>query len=380
MPHPYQSQPDTAFWRRAVANPPAGEVDPVGPLPFALGRDDKVMTAGSCFAQHIARYLRREGFNALTTEPPHPILHPDDAAAWNYGTYTARYGNIYVPRQLVQLIRRARGEFQPAEDIWPAGDGSFIDPFRPQIQPGGFASRAEYDIDRAQHFAAVRAALDGCDVLVFTLGLTEAWRARADGAVFPLCPGVAGGAFDPGRHEFHNFTLDEIVVDMDEALALLAEGNPAARVILTVSPVPLMATATGNHVLAATTYSKAVLRVACEVLAARHPHVAYFPSYEVITGPQARGRYFADDLRSVTEAGVAAVMRLFFRHFAGHDLGAGAAAPEAPAPDAHQAEMQRLVQVACDEEALDLPAAEAAAPAGTAPPRGVLARLFGRGA
>ena len=28
------------------------------------------------------------------------------------------------------------------------------------------------------------------DVFVFTLGLTEAWVAKADGAVFPLAPGV----------------------------------------------------------------------------------------------------------------------------------------------------------------------------------------------
>lgn len=354
MTHPYASQPDRAFWRRAVARPAAEDVDPVGPLPFGLSREDAVMTAGSCFAQHIARYLRASGFNALLTEPPHPIVHPDDAAEWNYGTYTARYGNIYVPRQLVQLFQRAYGTFQPSEDVWPGEGDSLIDPFRPQIQPGGFASRAEYDADRAQHFAAVRRAFEGLDVLVFTLGLTESWVSRADGAVYPLCPGVAGGTFDPARHAFHNFTVDEIVADLREFLALLRGVNPGARVILTVSPVPLMATATDAHVLSATSYSKSVLRVACEMLATTEENLCYFPSYEVITGPQSRGRYFADDLRSIREEGVAQVMRLFFRHFAGQDLVVDTAAP-APAPDAHTAKMQHLVQVNCDEEALDVP-------------------------
>lgn len=381
--HPYQSQPDRAFWRRAVAAPATEDVDPVGPLPFALSREDAVMTAGSCFAQHIARYLRGAGFNALLTEPPHPIVNPDDAAEWNYGTYTARYGNIYVPRQLVQLFQRAHGTFSPVEDAWPGEGAALIDPFRPQIQPGGFSCREEYDADRAQHFAAVRRAFETLDVMVFTLGLTESWMSRADGAVFPLCPGVAGGTFDPDRHVFHNFTVDEIVEDLRSFLGLLREVNPAARLILTVSPVPLMATATGDHVLAATTYSKSVLRVACDMLARSEEGVAYFPSYEVITGPQARGRYFAEDLRSVREEGVAQVMRLFFRHVAGEEIAAGPAAhPATPdaAPDAHTAEMQRLVQVNCDEEALDIVPAlpDAGTEAGDAGARAVAPRRLGR--
>ena len=80
--------------------------------------------------------------------------------------------------------------------------------------------------------------------------------------------------------------------------------NPRVKVILTVSPVPLVATAEEAHVLVATTLSKSVLRVAAEVVSARGRDVAYFPSYEIITGPQARGRYFAEDLRSVTDEGV----------------------------------------------------------------------------
>jgi hypothetical protein len=44
------------------------------------------------------------------------------------------------------------------------------------------------------------------DVLVFTFGLTESWRNRADGAIFPLAPGVAGGEFHGDRYEFVNFS------------------------------------------------------------------------------------------------------------------------------------------------------------------------------
>jgi hypothetical protein len=187
---------------------------------------------------------------------------------------------------------------------------------------------------------------------VFTLGLTECWRARDDGAVYPLCPGVAGGTFAPDQHEFHNLTVRETVDDLCASINALRRINPKARVILTVSPVPLVATASGEHVLVATTYSKSVLRVAAQEVVEALEDVFYFPSYEIITGNHSRGSYFAEDLRSVTEQGVSHVMRVFFRHLAGQELD-GLQTVEDPALDVAIAEMARLVQVNCDEEALD---------------------------
>ena len=87
-----------------------------------------------------------------------------------------------------------------------------------------------------------------------------------------------------------------------------AASTPTCRVIITVSPVPLVATATDQHVLVATTYSKAVLRVAAGEVAAALPEVVYFPAYELVTGPQAPGEYYAEDKRDVTPEGVGAVM------------------------------------------------------------------------
>jgi hypothetical protein len=370
MKTPYSDLPDTAFWRRSVATPAAGEVDPVGPVPFQISASDQVMTAGSCFAQHIARYMRHCGLDPMVTEPPHPLLSPAQATRWNYGSFTARYGNIYVARQLLQLLQRAYGHFSPKEDLWRAADGSLLDPFRPQIQPGGFASQAEFTRDRQQHFAAVRRAFERCDVFIFTLGLTEAWISRQDGAVFALCPGTAGGTYDPDRHVFHNFSVTETLSDMNSFLAALRQVNPKVRVILTVSPVPLIASASGRPVLQATTYSKSVLRVAAEMLMAQHQGLFYFPSYEIITGPQARGAYLAEDLRSVRENGVAHVMRLFLRHLCGlevpdtlPDTLAEADAPPAPlVGDAATRAATRVVRVACEEEMLDPPSLEGGIP------------------
>lgn len=361
--HPYSELPDHAYWRRAVANVEPGARDPVVSAPFQIAARTKVAAAGSCFAQHIGRYLKAAGCAALVTEQAHPIMTEAAAQALNYGVYTARTGNIYTARQLSQLIERAYGRFQPAEDIWDEGGGVWLDPFRPAIQPGGFASPREYTIDRARHFAAVREAFETLDVFIFTLGLTEAWRSRADGAVFPVCPGVSGGVFSPDAHEFVNFGVTEVVEDLKAFLVALRAVNSGAKVILTVSPVPLVATAEpGQHVLASTVYSKSVLRVSAEMTARGNTDVAYFPSYEIVASGHA-GDYFAADRRSVTEAGVAHVMRVFARHYlkAGVESGglggilrkAADAVSGAVGTQARAAGMEAAFAVMCEEEALD---------------------------
>lgn len=351
--HPYKSMPDSAYWRRSVAAEGA-EVDPLmGDFP-RIGPSDKVATAGSCFAQHVARHLAASGFTYLVTESAHPFIPEAAARAAGYGTYSARYGNIYTTLQLVQLFDRAYGSFAPEDDVWLAPDGKHVvDPFRPTIQPGGFASEREMRADRAQHLARVREMFETLDLLVFTLGLTETWISRADGAAFPLCPGVAGGTFDPARHEFRNLRTADVRAQIEAFAARLRGVNPAARIILTVSPVPLAATASGNHVLPATIYSKSVLRAAAQEAAEDLAGVFYFPSYEIVTGPQARGRFFAEDLREVTEEGVEHVMRIFLRHATGGLAAPPDPAPEAAAADAYDARVGEWVETLCDEALLD---------------------------
>jgi hypothetical protein len=364
--HPYKSAPSHTSWRRSVGRVPPREVDPVVDIGLTITRDMRVATAGSCFAQHIARYLRQSGYHYYVSERGHPILPESVRLANNYGLFSARYGNIYTARQLLQLMERAHGLFTPVEDCWQEADDVFLDPFRPTAQPGGFISELEMRIDRDQHLKHVRRMFRKLDVFVFTLGLTECWVSREDGAVFPICPGVEGGRFDDKRHAFCNETVDDVVGEMSAFLMHLARVNPDAQVILTVSPVPLAATARRDqHVLTATTYSKSVLRVAAEMLTNRFSHVHYFPSYEIITGSFSRGAYYAADLRNVLENGVSHVMGLFMKHVAGEAPEATAAESvddEEPSRAANdQRELAaRLVQVECDEAGLDPEPAAAA--------------------
>jgi hypothetical protein len=347
--HPYRGLPDYQFWRRAIERIPMKDVDPVVCSRFTVKREDKVATAGSCFAQYISGILRKNGFNYFITEKEENLL-PEEARKRNYGVYSARFGNLYTTRQLVQLFDRAYGTFIPEDTHWERGDGKFVDPFRPQIEPEGFPAVEALEKSRTVHFAAVREMFEKLDILVFTLGLTESWRNRKDGAVYPLAPGINAGEMNSEIHEFVNFGNKEIVSDMQLFLEKLLNVNPEAKVIITVSPIPLIATYENRHVLVSTTYSKSVLRIAAEEIVQSYAMCDYFPSYEIITGTYTRGKYFEEDLRSVKPEGVNHVMRLFLAHYA-----------EEPHTKQEQInsfgrELDRenalLAEVICDEEAI----------------------------
>jgi hypothetical protein len=127
-----------------------------------------------------------------------------------------------------------------------------------------------------------------------------------------MCPGTVAGVFDPDSHKFVNQPFDKVRTGMISAISGIRKVNPQIKIILTVSPVPLTATASGRHVLVATTYSKSVLRAVAGQLADNNDHIDYFPSYEIITGTPFGGVFFDSNKRSVHAAGVDFVMRMFF--------------------------------------------------------------------
>lgn len=170
MTTPYSDLADHHFWRRSIASVEAHRIDPVVRTRFRIAPTDRIATAGSCFAQHIARQLQSIGDYYLVVEEGEHLPQTERAAR-QYGLFSARYGNIYTAAQLWQLWREAYGKWTPAEEAWPGRDGGWIDPFRPTIET--FADRDAVAADRAKHLGAVRQLLESCDMLVFTLGLTE---------------------------------------------------------------------------------------------------------------------------------------------------------------------------------------------------------------
>ena len=328
---PYADLPSHAFWR-LCRNDPAFLIAKIFQPKFRLSPGMKVATAGSCFAQNIGAYLRASALDLVDVEPAPPGMSAETAARFGYGLFSARYGNVYTARQLRQLFEDARSETIHEGAIWTR-DGRFYDALRPNAEPAGLASAAEGRAHRRDHLRRVRRIFDTADVLIFTLGLTEAWVERRTGVVFPTAPGVVAGRYDAERHAFVNFGVADTLDDLAAALDIVRAARPGLKVLLTVSPVPRTATASGRHVLAATTYSKSVLRAVAEEMAAGDPAIDYFPAYEIITGAPFGARYYKENLRNVTREGVDAAMSVFFAAQDGLAPVARGEFEPAPAPD-----------------------------------------------
>ena len=308
--HPYRQRPKSAFWADSISGTPFERLDLFVPEGFVLTAADRIATAGSCFAGRLAPMLGAMGLSTVAAEPP--------------SVFAARYGNIYTTRQLRQLVQRAYGLVAPHHVAWRRDDGRFVDPFRTREFPDGFATPEAVAVATERHLCAVREVFESCTVFVFTLGLTEAWLCDTDGMAVPLPPGVVAAPEDPTLTVSpRNLRTGEMIQDLHAAFDDLRRVNRHLRIILTVSPVPMAATFTPQHVLVANAYCKSALRAVAQEVADDRPDTVYFPSYEMVASHPA-ARLYASDLRQVTPDGVAAVIDLFRRIFVQGPAGRGA--------------------------------------------------------
>ncbi|MEO1002644.1 MAG: GSCFA domain-containing protein [Cyanobacteria bacterium J06638_7] len=311
--NPYSNLPKSAFWKTGVAQENPYAIEGIYNKKFTISSTAKIATAGSCFAQHITRRLKTNGYNVMDVEPPPPLLPEDLHQKFGFSMYSARYGNIYTVRQLLQLALEVAGEWSPKSFIWEKGD-KFYDGLRPAVEPEGLDTREEVVEHRKFHLQRVHSLFRSMDLFIFTLGLTEMWVHKDSGTVFPTAPGALAGEFDERVFDFRNAHFGMMKKDFNQFLQVLRKirAGRKFKMILTVSPVPLTATASGRHVLTSTTYSKSTLRSIAGFWAQRKPFIDYFPSYEIVINPRLQSTSFSDNLRSVKDEAVDNVMRHFF--------------------------------------------------------------------
>ena len=308
---PYDALPTSAFWNTGVVRENPYLIKDIYKKKFFLSPDENIATAGSCFAQHISRHLRTNNYKVMDVEPPPPGLPETLHQQFGYSMYSARYGNIYTVRQLLQLAQEVLGEWEPKNFIWKKND-KYVDALRPAVEPEGLDTPDEVVEHRQYHIDRVRELFQSLDVFIFTLGLTEMWVHRPSGTVYPTAPGTIAGEYDDTEYQFENASSRSVHDDFGSFLVAMEKiRSKPFKMILTVSPVPLTATASGHHVLLSTTYSKSVLRAAAGEWSTL-PFIDYFPSYEIVTNPRLHSTAFTDSLRSVRDEAVSTVMRHFF--------------------------------------------------------------------
>lgn len=345
--HPYENQPSTAFWNQAVSRKDMTEISGLWDPKFHIGPQDRVATYGSCFAQHISSALQKRNYAWQCSENAPFGMTPTSKLEFGYEIFSSRTTNIYTTSFLKNWTEWALNPSGFPDEIWSIDD-RFIDPLRPTVEPDGFASRDELDMARQVTAAAFKQSVVRSKFFIFTLGLTERWVNTKSNMEYSICPGTAGGEFLQDRHVFSNMDYPEIHNNLEQAIRNLLKMNSKIKIILTVSPVPLVATAGKSHVLVATMHSKSLLRSVAGWFAENHPSVDYFPSYEMINSPVSRGAFFEQNMRAVSKHGVNFVMDAFFSTQT-RKFGPEPTDPEQALPD----DQNPAAPTICEEELLN---------------------------
>ena len=350
--NPYENLHENSFWKLAVGAVAPEQINGLWTPKFPMVQSDRFVTYGSCFAQHIGRALKARAFNWVNVEPAPQGMSDESQKKFNYGVFSSRTANIYTSTLLLQWTKWACGIDEVPDEVWQ-DNGRFYDPFRPAIEPGGFASIAEMRASQRVAITSFRKAIETADYFVFTMGLTESWFNAERGYEYPMCPGTVAGDFSPEIHTFVNQPFGQVLAAMTETIALMRGINPKIRFLLTVSPVPLTATKSGKHVLTATTYSKSVLRAVAGQLSDQIDCVDYFPSYEIIVAPVFGGKFYEPNRRGVTARGVSFVMDSFFKCLTGAVQPVPRRTETAPEMTAAQRDQATRDALNCEEAVLE---------------------------
>jgi GSCFA family len=249
-----------------------------------IGPDTRVIALGSCFASNFVLWLADHGFNRRQPVSPYNTLL----------MYPSAFESAPV---LAQQLRWAFGDFNPAHALW-------IGPDKQLVQA------------TEERRVAVRETLQGNDVLILTLGMSEIWYDRITGE--PLWRAIPKRLFNADRHAFRVLTVAETVACLQEIEAIRATHLPHLKIIFTVSPIRLRATFRPVSAVTANSVSKAVIRAALDEFLRAQPDALgrtlfYFPSYEIVT--DIFRDPFTEDNRHVQPSAIDQVLDLFARTY-----------------------------------------------------------------
>ena len=311
-------EPSAVFWPNPKPNPEDNRppLSRYNQLPFVkrhplVTKQTPIGSAGSCFAQEIAKVFQQEEYNYIVTErnddPAAGMIVDNYQRGDKYAIACANYGILFNTPSFKQLAQRAFGTRPTQKILFQRDDGLWLDPYRENV---GFVHQKAYMNDYQNHIDATRKALEQSEVFIITLGLNECWELH-DGSYLSRNP--QRQVYALAKHR--TLTVQENVDNIQAFFDLVREHNPNFKLIITLSPIPFLATGHGDtqHVITANTHSKSVLRVAAQQLVDENPDMYYLPSYELVT--QCIKDPWQEDDRHVTVDTVKQVVNLFKEMF-----------------------------------------------------------------
>jgi len=276
---------------------------------FKLRPEDKFYAIGSCFARGLERSLIRRRVAVESAAPEFAKLEPVNKEVSGLG-FTNKYNTFSILNELRWALDPAA--VFPVESIVQVTESTWSDPHTtPTLRLTGFAETLE----RRALMQTVTKRVANCRVVIITLGLVEIWRDLEADVYTNSTPVPELLQTQPGRYEFHLTSFAENWANLEAIHALLSRcGHPDLRIVITVSPVPLMTTFSTMDVVVANTYAKSLLRAVAQEWAAAHGNVDYFPSYEIVLNSD-RAAAWEADLRHVKGAGAQHIMELFVQSY-----------------------------------------------------------------
>ncbi|WP_027388951.1 GSCFA domain-containing protein [Chrysiogenes arsenatis] len=265
-----------------------------------LKKDNVFFTVGSCFARRLEQALNRRG---IAVPAFTHMLGEREAFP------TLQYINKYNSYTILYEIEYALGiKENPYETIFGSDTNGYTCGQSVHLNKEDYAAvknRRSIILECFRQFI-------NADVLVFTLGMTEAWYDNlSERYLNTFSPAIMMNEAD--RYSFKTISLEENINNLHRIYGYIkAFSKKDFKIFVTVSPVPLLATFSRKDVLVANSLSKSILRVAADIFSESYENVYYFPSYELaMCSP--REKMFESDLRHISEHGAGCIIDSFLK-------------------------------------------------------------------
>ncbi len=312
---------------------------------FSMSRTDTVFTIGSCFARNVESALAGNGLVVLSRDFE---LGPIGDSLGFAGNFFNKYSIHSITNEFRWAMDRST--FPGRDLLYPMKEDSsaWLD-----LQLG--SAKLDFPVTEVlefrHRFLDVMAQAAEADVLVVTLGYVEVWFDRTLGIYLNVAPPPALAKKEPERFEFRVLSYEDVLQGLREMRDLLLRyRRKPLKMLLTVSPVPLLSTFRDMDVLVANSYSKSVQRAAIDAFVAETEGVDYFPSYEFVTLSDPRVAWSRGDYRHVSADLVARIMATVLQRYVGTE----AHSPEEIGQASFEASLRMMLKLEETEEALAL--------------------------
>lgn len=268
---------------------------------FRIGEDDTIFAIGSCFARNVEKALQSAGKRVLSRE--FELGEIGDSLG-----DTANFFNKYSIHSVLNELRWAldRETFPGKDILYDLGKERYSDP---QLGIPKLEFPFEKILEFRHAYLDAMAQVATADVIILTLGYVETWYDTQLDLYLNIAPPVQLVKSDPDRFQFRVLSYQDVLSALEDFYALLVKHrSKPLKMLVTVSPVPLLATFRDMDVLVANTYSKSVQRAALDEFLLNKEGVDYFPSYEFVTLSNPTVAWSRGDYRHVSPDVVARIM------------------------------------------------------------------------